>query len=130
MLNPTLGPTPPAGQYGASAPYYNGNRWQRKPAESLNFGRNFRMGKEGKYNLQVRAEFQNIFNRLFYSTPAVGGFGVTNPASPTQNLNPFPNGAPGALSAGYGFVNYVNGAGAQPRSGQMVARFTLARFMF
>jgi len=124
VLNPKAWADAPAGQYGVSAPYYNANRWQRQPAESMSFGRNFRMGKEGKYNLQIRAEFQNIFNRLFYSAPAVGGFGVTNPATPTATLNPFPNGAPGALSAGYGFVNSINGAGDTPRSGQMVARFT------
>jgi hypothetical protein len=124
VLNPAAWTDAAAGQFGVSAPFYNGNRWQRQPAESMNFGRNFRMGKEGKYNLQVRAEFQNVFNRLFYSAPSVGSFGNTNPLSATQNLNPFPNGAPGALSAGYGFVNFVNGAGAQPRSGQLVARFT------
>ena len=90
----------------------------------MSFGRNFRMGKEGQYNLQVRVEFQNIFNRLFYSAPAVGGFGATNPASATATGNPFPSGGAGALSSGYGFVNFVNGAGDTPRSGQLVARFT------
>jgi hypothetical protein len=94
------------------------------PAESLSLGRNFRMGKEGRLNLNVRIEFQNVFNRLFYSAPAVGGFGVTNPLTPQANGNPYPNGAAGALSAGYGFVNSLNGAGDQPRSGQLVARFT------
>ena len=29
-----------------------------------------------------------------------------------------------ALSAGYGYFNWLNGAGATPRSGQMVAHFT------
>ena len=29
----------------------------------------------------------------------------------------------GTLSQGYGFVNFLNGAGAQPRGGQIVARF-------
>jgi hypothetical protein len=124
VLNPAAWTDAPTGQFSVSAPYYNGNRWQRQPAESLSFGRNFRMGKEGKYNLHVRAEFQNIFNRLFYSTPAVGGFSAANPSSSTQNMNSFPNGAPGALSSGYGFVNYLNGAGDTPRSGQIVARFT------
>jgi hypothetical protein len=86
----------------------------------MNFSRNFRMGKEGKYNLQVRVEFQNIFNRLFYSMPAAGGlFGGTNPTTPVANLNPN-----GGLSAGYGFVNYINGAGDTPRSGQAVIRLT------
>ena len=127
VLNPNAWVDAPAGQFGASAPFYNGNRWQRKPAESVNFGRNFRMGKEGKYNLQVRAEFQNIFNRRFFSAPAVGSFGNTNPATPPTTTNPFPSaalGTTGALASGYGYVDWVNGAGAQPRSGQMVARFT------
>jgi hypothetical protein len=125
-LNPAAWTDAAPGQYGVSAPFYNSNRWQRRPAESMNFGRNFRMGKEGRYNLQVRAEFYNFFNRLFYSAPAVGGgFGpATSPLTPTTKVNPFPNGAPGALSGGYGFVNWVNGAGATPRSGQIVARFT------
>ena len=30
----------------------------------------------------------------------------------------------GALSAGFGFVNTLNGAGSRPRTGLMVARFT------
>ena len=124
VLNPAAWTDAAAGQFGAGAPFYNGNRWQRMPAESLSLGRNFRMGKEGRLNLNVRAEFQNVFNRLFYSAPAVGGFGVTNPLTPQANGNPYPNGAAGALSAGYGFVNSLNGAGDQPRSGQLVARFT------
>ena len=118
-LNPAAWVDAAGGEFGTSAPYYNNYRWQRQPAESLSLGRNFRIGKEGRYNLQVRAEFQNVFNRLFYSAPAVGSFGNTNPATATANANPG-----GGLSAGYGFVNYINGAGSRPRSGQMVARFT------
>jgi len=30
----------------------------------------------------------------------------------------------GRLTGGYGYVNWVNGAGSQPRSGQIVARVT------
>jgi len=97
----------------------------RQPAESLGFGRIFRI-KEG-FQLQVRAEFQNIFNRLFYSIPAngVGIFGLpsTTPETVASHGNSI-GGTSGLLSAGYGFVNYVEGAGAQPRSGQLVARFT------
>jgi hypothetical protein len=104
----------PGGQFATTAAYYNNYRWQRQPSENVNFGRNFRMGKEGKMNLQIRAEFQNIFNRHFYSAPS-----ATNPATTVANSNPG-----GALSAGFGFVNTINGAGARPRTGQMVARFT------
>jgi hypothetical protein len=118
-LNPAAFVDAAGGQFGTSAPYYNGNRWQRQPAESMSFGRQFQMGKEGRYIFQVRAEFQNIFNRLSYSAPSVGGFGNTSPATPAAHNNPG-NG----LSDGYGFVNYVNGAGDSPRAGQIVARFT------
>ena len=119
VLNPAAWTDAPAGQFGVSAPYYNGNRWQRQPAESMSFGRNFRMGKEGRYNFNVRVEFQNIFNRLFYSTPAVGGFTNANPATAPAYMNPN-----GGISSGYGAVAYINGAGDTPRSGQAVARFT------
>ena len=116
-LNPKAWTEAAGGQFGVSAPFYNNCRWQRKPQESMNFGRNFRI-REGM-NLQIRAEFFNVFNRLFYSAPAVGGFGVVNPSTPAQNTNPN-----GGLSSGYGFVNYINGAGDTPRSAQIVARFT------
>ena len=46
------------------------NRWQRQPAESLSLARNFRV-KE-RYEFPVRAEFQNLFNRVFYLAPATG----------------------------------------------------------
>src|SRR5262249_47306823 len=51
------------GQYATSAAYYSNYRWQRQPSESMNFGRNFRMGRDKRMNLQIRAEFQNILNR-------------------------------------------------------------------
>ena len=70
------------------------------------------MGKEGKYNLFIRAEFQNIFNRLFLSQPVTGATTVV------------PTTAGGAYTGGYGTVATVGGAGAQPRSGQLVGRFT------
>jgi hypothetical protein len=90
------------------------------------FGRTFGLGKEGRFRLSVRAEFQNIFNRLFYAVPTDGApFArpFTTVSTPTGRTNPG-----GTLSAGYGFVDWVNGGinsigGAQPRSGQIVARF-------
>jgi hypothetical protein len=109
-----------AGTFGVSAPFYNNYRWQRQPAESMSFGRNFRMGKEGKYTLFVRAEFQNILNRFFLSMPASGGAsaaGAANPLTPS-------NTAGGVYTGGYGFIPTIGGAGAVPRSGQIVGRFT------
>jgi hypothetical protein len=106
----------PGGTFGVSAPFYNNYRWQRQPAESMSFGRNFRMGHEGRYNLFVRAEFQNIFNRVFFAAPATG-YAATPVTAPTQ-------GAGGVYTNGYGYIATLGGAGSQPRQGQVVARFT------
>jgi hypothetical protein len=120
VLNPNAWVEPPFGTFGTAAPYYNDYRWQRQPAESMGFGRVFRI-KES-VSLNIRAEFQNIFNRTFYAQPASGaGFGITTTFvnTPIAHNNPG-----GALSSGYGFVNTFNGNATQPRSGQLVARFT------
>ena len=125
-LNKDAWVEPPYGTFGASAPYFNDFRWQRQPAESMAFGRIFRVKERAQ--ITVRAEFQNIFNRLFYAAPADGApFGgtFTSVNTPTAHANPG-----GTLSQGFGYVNWVNGGpggatgGALPRSGQIVARFT------
>ncbi len=132
VLNPAAWTDAPAGTFGTSAPYYNDYRWQRQPAESISLGRNFRLAKEGRVNLNVRAEFQNMFNRVFLanplavsasSSPFVIGAGAPNPLSPTVCVGG-PCKAGSTLSSGYGFVNTFNGGAATPRTGQMVARFT------
>ncbi|MBV9508101.1 MAG: hypothetical protein JO323_24170 [Acidobacteriia bacterium] len=126
VLNPNAWVGPPFGTFGASAPYYNNYRWQRQPMESMGFGRIFQI-KEG-VRLQLRAEFQNFFNRVLYNAPSVGcgAFsGCVTTSTPTAFMNNFANGQSGALSGGYGFVNTNNGALAvPPRSGQIIARFT------
>jgi hypothetical protein len=119
VLNPAAWSDAPLGQFGTSAGFYNDFRWQRQPGESMGFGRVFPF-KEGRYNIQVRAEFQNIFNRLFYSAPTPGSF--NNPATATAKGNSY-DGVSGLLSGGYGYVNWFNGAGAAPRSGQVILRF-------
>src|SRR5579884_1633760 len=127
-LNKNAWTDAPPGTFGTAAPFYNDVRWQRQPAESMSFGRNFRMGKEGRYNLFVRAEFQNIFNRLFLSKPAVGapGFAGSNQPSigPLTNPATVPTTVNGVYTGGYGYIATLGGAGAQPRAGQIVARFT------
>jgi hypothetical protein len=120
ILNPAAWTDPGPGQWGTAAPFYSSYRWQRQPAESMSFGRNFRFGKEGRFNFFVRAEFQNIFNRLFLSPPETGNQGGGSSATiytPLTTSN-------GVLTGGYGYINTVAGAGAQPRSGQLVGRFT------
>jgi outer membrane receptor protein involved in Fe transport len=118
VLNKAAWTDAPGGTFGTSAPFYNDYRWQRQPAESMSFGRNFRLGKEGRYNLFIRAEAQNIFNRLFFKMP------LTGTASPTLSANPSTpaTSTGGVYTGGYGYIATLGGAGATPRSGQVVAR--------
>jgi hypothetical protein len=126
VLNPKAWVDAPPGQFGTTAPYLNDYRWQRQPSESVSFGRNFFVNREHNVKFEVRAEFYNIFNRLFLSSPepvklSGGGGGIlvgANPAAPTTRDSQQ------RLTGGYGYVNWVNGAGSQPRSGQVVARVT------
>jgi hypothetical protein len=123
VLNPAAWVEPPYGTFGASAPYFNDFRWQRQPSENMGFGRIFRIKERA--TLQIRAEFVNIFNRLFYSIPQDGaGFlvNVGTPATLTARGNAL-GGVTGLLSAGYGYVNWPNGGSDLPRSGQLIARF-------
>ncbi len=113
-LNPAAWVDAAGGQFGTSAPYYNNYRWQRLPAENMSFGRIFTVGREGKYKIQVRAEFQNIFNRLQIPQPS-----GSNPNVPTAITQ-----ANGIYTGGFGYMNETSGGGDQPRTGQIVGRFT------
>jgi hypothetical protein len=92
-------------------------------------GRIFRIKERAQF--QIRAEFQNIFNRHFYQPPQDGsGFGQAPvfTTSPTLKANSL-SGTSGLLSGGFGYVNWLNGGSlaqgwVSPRSGQIVARFT------
>ena len=129
VLNPKAWQDAAPGTFGTSAPYYNDYRWQRQPTENLALGRKFRFTSDGRVVFSIRAEFQNVFNRLFYATPSVGGPFNVNPLTPPTTNNQ------GLTTGGYGYVNWVNGgnstpgaltpaAGARPRTGQIVARVT------
>jgi hypothetical protein len=120
VLNPKAWVDAPAGTWTTSAPFYNDYRWQRQPAESMSFARNFRMGNEGRYNLQVRMEFQNVFNRTFVSVPSVAN---PNAAIPTTSYVGTVINNPG-FTGGFGTIATLNGVGTQPRTGQGVIRFS------
>ncbi len=115
VLNPAAWTDAPGGTWGTAAPFYNNYRWQRQPAESMSFARNFRVGKEGKYNLQLRGEFFNIFNRTFLSAPS-----LANPLLPIGTINSSGN---VINNSGYGAIVTNGGAGTQPRNGQLVVKF-------
>ncbi len=66
-----------------------------------------------RMSFEIRAEFFNIFNRLFRARP---------PFNPTAAVT---RNSAGELTGGFGFVN-ANGNppdGSRPRTGQLVARF-------
>jgi hypothetical protein len=110
ILNPSAWTDPAAGTFGTGAAYYNDYRQQRRPGESMSLGRTFRF-KEG-VTLNIRADFQNIFNRTEMNTPT-----STN-AKATQSRNA----TTGATISGFGYINTASVAVA-PRAGMIVANF-------
>ena len=118
----TFGPGPS----GTNGLLYSDFRQARRPQENLNFGRNFRIRES--INLQIRAEFVNIFNRTQIGNPS-----TANPlAAPPLNKA-------GQYTGGFGIINETLAVGAtpsytqngvvgqlyqQPRTGTLIARFT------
>jgi Carboxypeptidase regulatory-like domain len=114
VLNRAAWTDPTPGTFGSAAPYYNDYRNRRRPSESMNFGRQFRITE--RTNLSIRAEFTNIFNRTLFpaitSANALAAQTRVNNADPTTNIN-----------GGFGWVNTAVTTNVTPRSGQLVARF-------
>jgi hypothetical protein len=110
ILNPAAWADTPVGTWGEGASYYNDYRWQHQISENMNFGRTFQIRE--KMSLNVRAEFFNVFNRTYLSTPS-----NSNPLA-TVTFNT----VTGAPTAGFGYITNASGIGGQ-RNGQLVARF-------
>jgi len=100
---------------------YSDFRGPRQPRENANIGRHFRI-KE-KYDLYIRAEFVNIFNRTIMPNPI-----TTNPQLPDSHNSL------GILNGGFGVMNVYQSAGGYPaptagatallgRTGTIIARF-------
>ena len=123
VLNPAAFTNVPNGTFGADQSSYRGFRGPRIPSENANFARNFRV-KE-RFNLQVRAEFTNIFNRMVWptitgQTTAVNIAGFNSATAPTLYTTG-PN--KGLYSGGFGTITPETTATGQ-RSGTLVARFS------
>jgi hypothetical protein len=116
ILNPAAWTQPAAGQFGSAAPYYNDYRWQRQPSESASLGRIFRI-REGM-TLSVRAEFFNIFNRVFLSAPTSTNASQTQVFSGKQTVSGF-----GWINTAVTSIQVAGGAVPTVRNGQIVARF-------
>jgi hypothetical protein len=98
----------PGSQFGTSSAYYDDYRQQRRPQESLGFGRQLPITE--KVSLNIRAEFTHVLNRTERNNPA-----STN-ALATQLRN-----ADGKTTGGFGWVGTASVA-MQPRQGTIVAR--------
>src|SRR5205085_2203073 len=79
VLNPAAWANVPNGQWAAQTGVVRYFRGFRFPAENINISRNFRI-KE-RVTFQIRAEWQNAFNRLRLPQPSTTGFS----ANPTQS---------------------------------------------
>jgi hypothetical protein len=111
-LNPGAWSDAGAGNWGTAAARYSDYSSARRPTENISLGRIFRLTESGRAQLQIRAEFTNMFNRWTWPNP------TGTPGTPvTRN-------SLGQITGGYGFINLVGGAGATPRAGQLVARFS------
>ncbi len=113
VLNAKAWQNPPAGQFSNSALYYGDFRYQRHPQENMNLGRTWVFHE--KVSLQIRVEFNNIFNRTWLNDPS-----VTNP------LVPVTHGPNGYLSGGFGYINLgtTSTQFGQPRNGDIVMKIT------
>jgi hypothetical protein len=119
LLNPAAWADPAPGQYGGAS-RYGDFRGQRRPVENLSIGRQFRMRE--RLNLNLRAEFTNVFNRTYPNNPSTAS-PQTAPVCKTASGT---NGActqPGQLIvSGFGSTN-VSTVLYPPRTGQIVAQF-------
>jgi Carboxypeptidase regulatory-like domain/TonB dependent receptor len=109
VLNPAAWVNPGPGQWGTAAAYYDNYRYQRRPAENMSLGRIFRIKERA--NLQIRAEFTNIFNRTEPNNPYV-----------SNALLPQTTNSAGQTTSGFGYIN-TGTVFSPPRQGQLVARF-------
>jgi hypothetical protein len=115
VLNPAAWTSPGPGQWGTGAAYYSDYRNERRPNENMGLGRLFRI-KE-RYELNLRIEFNNIFNRAEMPLPTSTNAGQTQVTKG------------GVPTAGFGFIATANTGIVSntqtptSRQGTVVARF-------
>ncbi len=107
-LNPDAWRDPGAGEFSSSAAYFTDYRFQRRPLEQISLGRSFKL--KDTVRLSLRADFQNIFNRVQMADPDFTNAGATQ----VKDDNHVPQ-------SGFGFINYKVVA-AKPRNGMIVLK--------
>jgi hypothetical protein len=115
VLNKDAWTDTPNGQFSPSAAYYNDFRYQRRPSELASLGRTFRI-KE-RVTFQIRAEFNNIFNRTLFLNTTAGSY-----VNPSTTRNAAVTRAPdGRYISGFGTIN-TTGVVSGERQGTLVGR--------
>jgi hypothetical protein len=99
---PSNGSTAPV-QLGNGPPVNGALRCPGTPGEDASLLKNFTMGADGRFGLQFRAEFYNLFNRHTYAINGCAGVGTTI-GTPT--------------------FAQVTGVNSNPRMGQFAVRFS------
>jgi len=90
------------------SPYNTNLRCPGAERESASLVKGFTMGPDGRYQLSLRVEFYDLFNRHFYNINGCGGSSTSV-------------GAPGSYEQSFGIVT---GADSSHRTGQFGVRFT------
>ncbi len=115
VLNPNAWENIPDGQFGAQQDNLRFFRGIRSPRENANISRNFRITE--RVQLNVRAEFNQVFNRLILPNPSTAGNFAAAPRKFTSGANA------GLYSGGYGTIVPLSGTSGM-RTGQLIARIT------
>ena len=116
ILNKAAWANPAQGAFSTSSPFYTDFRYARHPIENMGLGRVF-VARE-RFSLEMRVEFNNIFNRTYLNNPTVAGFSTPQSkytSGPLTGLN----------SGGFGYINLAvspTTPGAQPRNGTIILR--------
>jgi hypothetical protein len=118
VLNPNAWEVVPDGVWADQTQILPNFRRARTPNEAANVARTFRFGRESRYSLQIRVEFQNIFNRYFLPVPQISGLNFTNPT--------YTKASDGRYTSGFGTFGNLRTANqlGVPRAGQFIARFS------
>lgn len=116
ILNQAAWTNPPQGTFGYSSPFFTDFRYARHPIENMGVGRKF-IARE-RFSLEMRVEFNNIFNRTYLNNPSTANF-----SGPLGHYTSGP--LTGLNSGGFGYINLAvspTTPNAQPRNGTIVLR--------
>ena len=96
----------------------------KKERQTATLGLVWWFGKEGRFNLNIRAEFSNIFNRAFWNDPGGGVAGAVSLVNYKTLAARDPS--TGVYTAGFGQMPVAasTAVNTAPRGGTIIARIT------